>query len=420
MKPHSVYIHIPFCQKRCSYCDFNTFAGRESIIPAYINALQKEIEFLGSRIKEAFPVHTIYFGGGTPSLLSPDQFSKILTTLKNIFILGKTTEITLEANPGTVTLPNLRELSAIGFNRLSLGMQSSRPRELVLLGRQHDFLDVINTVGWARQAGFNNLSIDLIFGIPGQTVEDWEETLRGAIDLSPDHFSLYGLTIEPDTMIHNWYIKGLIPPQNPDLGASMYELADNLLEDSGYQNYEISNWAKRNIDQIPNDVGEIKSIPKIQSTEQQCSEFPDLQFSCLHNLQYWRNLPYLGFGAGAHGFANGYRTVNVLDPQDFILATEIISEMNGKTFPQGLATSEITLIDRETEIQEYMIMGLRLTVEGVSDIAFQARFGNSIREQFGNKIQKIIDWGLLEWEDGCLRLTSRGRLLGNRVFLEFM
>lgn len=420
MKPYSVYIHIPFCQKRCSYCDFNTFAGRESIIPAYLNALQKEIEFLGSRVNTTIPVHTIYFGGGTPSLLSPDQFSKILSTLKNTFILGKTTEITLEANPGTVTLEYFQELRATGLNRISLGVQSSRPRELALLGRQHDYLDVINAVGWARQAGFNNLSIDLIFGIPGQSIEDWEKTLRGAIDLSPDHFSLYGLTIEPDTMIHNWYIKGLIPPQNPDQGASMYELADKLLDDAGFQNYEISNWARRNKNQIPNEVGEIKSITKIRSTEQRPSELPDLQFSCLHNLQYWRNLPYLGFGAGAHGFANGYRTVNVSDPQEFILAAEFSSEMDGTTFPKGIATSEMTLIDRVTEIQEYMIMGLRLTLVGVSDSAFQDRFGISIREQFENKVQKIIDWGLLEWKGECLRLTSRGRLLGNRVFSEFM
>lgn len=420
MKAYSIYIHIPFCQKRCSYCDFNTYAGRDSLIPAYIKALVKEIECLGSGVKEAVPVHTIYFGGGTPSLLTPDQFSKTLSTLEDVFSLVNPIEITLEANPGTVSLSYLKDLRAIGLNRISLGVQSARPRELALLGRQHDFVDVINAVRWARQAGFNNLSLDLIFGIPGQTAKDWNGSLRIAIDLAPDHFSLYGLTIEADTLMNDWSSRGLIPPQNPDLAAEMYEMANELLEEASYQQYEISNWARCNSVKGSTSVGDQISNTITQAAERRSNVLPELAYSCQHNLQYWRNLPYLGFGAGAHGFSNGFRTVNVLRPEEYIHSIETGSEGNGYSFPQGPGTSELIQIDRATEIQEYMIMGLRLTLEGVADSEFQTRFGISLREQFGNEIRKIIDWGLLEWIGERLRLTPRGRLLGNRVFSEFI
>jgi oxygen-independent coproporphyrinogen-3 oxidase len=421
MSVYSIYIHIPFCQKRCSYCDFNTYTGRDSLIPEYIQALVKEIKFLGLGVNEAIPAHTVYFGGGTPSLIPPDKIYETLSTLDGTFSFITPMEITLEANPGTVSLPYLKDLRSMRLNRISLGVQSTHPRELALLGRQHDFIDVMNAVRWIRQAGFDNLSLDLIFGTPGQTTANWEKSLRMVIDLNPDHLSLYELTIETDTPMHYWYSRGLIPPINPDLAAEMYEIACEYLECAGYLQYEISNWSRSDIDKrTGSDESRISNTSSQTVNQLAALNVTNPAFSCQHNLQCWRNLPYLGFGAGAHGFANGYRTANVLRPEDYIHRIDSSLGSKGFSFPQSPANSDLKPIDRETEIRESMMMGLRLTIEGISESQFYSRFGISLRERFGEEISKIIRWGLLEWVGERLRLTSKGRLLGNKVFVEFI
>ncbi len=398
----SLYLHIPFCRHRCAYCDFNTYAGLADLIPAYGEALCREIDRF--RRKPALPVHTIYLGGGTPSLLPQETLAQIFQAIQAAFALQASAEISMEANPGTVTLPYLRDLRRLGVNRLSLGMQTAHPAELRLLERQHDYPDVIRAVRWARQAGFDNLSLDLIFGIPGQTLQSWQWSLELALGLAPEHLSLYSLTIEPGTPLARWEGRGLLPALEADLAldlaADMYELASERLEAAGYAQYEISNWAR-----------------------QQPAAPPALTpaFACRHNLQYWRNQPYLGLGAGAHGYAGGLRLANVLRPQEYIrrLAQTSLVE---QPFPLSPANETITPIERQAEMGETMMMGLRLALEGVSDAAFRARFGQGLREVYASPIEYLVGVGLLEWAAGgdLLRLTRRGHLLGNVVFREFI
>ena len=393
---YSIYIHIPFCQHRCSYCDFNTYSGIESLIPDYTQALVEEIRFFTLISERLLPVHTIFLGGGTPSLLPLIELEKVFSSLVNVFQFTKGVEITLEANPGTLSLSYLQGLHSMGVNRLSLGMQSANSRDLRLLERQHDLSDVIHAVDWARQAGFDNLNLDLIFGIPYQSMPSWVQTLRMGLSLLPEHLSLYGLTLEHGTPLEHWVSRGLVLAPDEDLSADMYDYAEEALDKAGYIQYEISNWAKRD------------SQGKI--------------FSCLHNLQYWRSLPYLGLGAGAHGFANQTRTANVLSPKMYIQRFQNLQTTLICPFPSTPAAVEVVPIDQQGAISEYMIMGLRLVQEGISNGDFRRRFGKSLEAEFGSIIKSLEKKGLLEWgnDKKILRLTRRGHLLGNQVFREFV
>lgn len=392
MPVYSLYLHIPFCRHRCGYCDFNTYAGLDSLMPAYVQALRREIELLVSGADEQLQVGTVYFGGGTPSLLVPELLGAILSRLAECFSLEVGAEITMEANPGTLTLDYLRQARSLGVNRVSLGAQSAHAAELRFLEREHSFHDVRQAVAWARSAGFANLNLDLIYGLPGQELPAWRATLQAALDLQPEHLSLYALTIEHGTPLYARLQSGEIAAPDADIAADMYELAGELLERAGYRQYEISNWAR-------------------------CDAHGDL-LACRHNLQYWRNLPYLGLGAGAHGFAAGKRTVNVLAPAAYIQRCATGSAME---FPRTPATAELRVVDREAEIGETMMMGLRLTEEGVSASQFEARFGEGLHSRFGREIADLEGKGLLEWSAGeRLRVTRRGRLLGNQVFIAFV
>ena len=260
MDPYSLYLHIPFCTHRCAYCDFNTYAGQEGSIPAYVEALCKEIEYVGIRAKRSqsdsggedearFLAHTIFFGGGTPSLLSPLQFDSIFKSIRANFTLTDNAEITIEANPGTVSYEALLELRRIGINRISFGVQSANMEELRMLERTHDFFTVIEAVTYARKAGFDNLNLDLIYGLPEQTLQTWQSTVKRILDLHPEHISAYALTLEHGTPFGRWATKGLLPLPDPDLAAEMYEWASETLEANGYIQYEISNWAKEKKDE---------------------------------------------------------------------------------------------------------------------------------------------------------------------------
>ena len=395
----SLYFHIPFCTHRCAYCDFNTYAGQASLIPAYVEALCNEIRFVAGSAPERLPVHTLFFGGGTPSLLAPSQFEKIHQTIHLSFNLTSS-ETSLEANPGTVTLDSLRGLRRVGFNRISFGVQSFHADELRLLERIHDPFDVLEAVRWARQAEFENLNLDLIYGLPEQTIARWQASLRHAVELVPEHLSLYALTVERGTPFGRWAARGLLPMPDPDLAADMYEWASEYLAGQGYEQYEISNWSKPG-------------------------------FQCLHNLQYWRNQPYLGFGAGAHGCANGLRIANVLRIKNYI---EHLSPLHPFPLPPDLffplspATVTQTRLTPYIEMQETMLLGLRLTQEGMSPQVFHARFGQELGSVFGKQIDELVQLGLLVWAQTSevfetsevLRLTPRGRLLGNQVFMRFV
>ncbi len=386
--PVSLYLHFPFCLQRCSYCDFNTYAGQEPLIEPYLRALAAEARWLGRTAPEPLEVHTVYFGGGTPSLAPLEGLAQVMEALAAAFVLQPGAEITLEANPGTVDQAYLRGLRALGFNRLSFGVQSAHPEELRLLGRLHDYPTVTRSVAWARRAGFANLNLDLIYGLPGQPLDRWQRTVELALGLHPEHLSLYALTLEHGTPLAAWVARGLVPAPDDDQAAAMYEWAGQRLAQAGYRQYEISNWSRPG-------------------------------YACRHNLQYWRNQPYLGLGAGAHGWVAGMRTVNVRAPQAYI------RRMNrppaALPFPRTPATVEARLLTPQETMEDTMIMGLRLTEAGVHPAAFQQRFGLSLERAFGQPIARLLRAGLLEWGPrGQLRLTPRARLLGNVVFREFV
>ena len=386
---YSLYIHVPFCRQRCSYCDFNTYAGQEHLRAAYVEALCREVALLAAAAGKRLVVHTVYFGGGTPSLLTPWQVERVLESIARHFSLQEGAEISLEANPDTLDAAYLQALRAIGVNRLSLGAQSAHPDDLRLLERSHDFVAVIRAVEWARAAGFDNFNLDLIFGIPHQSLARWQWTLEQALALRPEHLSLYALTLEHGTPLAHWVGRGLLPAPDADLAADMYSWADERLREEGYAQYEISNWAR---------PGK----------------------ACRHNLQYWRSLPYLGLGAGAHGYAAGTRTVNVLTPAGYI--RRLGGGARPRAFPRTPATVEVRVLSPADEMAEMMMMGLRLTQEGIGKRDFRRRFGRELLAVYGEPIRRLVDQGLLGWaEDGeRLRLTARGRLLGNWVFREFV
>jgi oxygen-independent coproporphyrinogen-3 oxidase len=382
----SLYLHVPFCAHRCAYCDFNTYAGQESSIPAYVNALGSEIQALG-RSASRPGAHTVFFGGGTPSLLTGAHYRDIFQKLRAFFTLAPDAEISLEANPGTVSPEYLRELRRLGFNRVSYGAQSAHPEELRLLERIHGYADVVDAVRWSRRAGFDNLNLDLIYGLPEQSLARWQDTLRLIVGLRPEHVSAYALTLEHGTPFGRWAARGLLPIPDPDLAAEMYEWAAGFLAGEGYVQYEISNWA-------------------LGGRE------------CIHNLQYWRNLEYLGLGAGAHGYAREVRYANALRIKTYIQRLE--SPLPAIEFPLSPAVVNRHRNSAREDMQETMMTGLRLTVEGVSDEVFRARFGLGIADAFPREVEKLLRLGLLEWYEGRLRLTAPARLVANQVFLEFV
>lgn len=382
----ALYLHIPFCHVRCTYCAFNIYTKQERLIAPYMAALRHEIALASADATR--PALSIYFGGGTPSLVPAAEIAATLDTIRHRFALDDAAEITLELNPESAAPDTLYALRRAGVNRLSIGMQSAHAEELKLYARLHTLDDVRQAVRYARAAGFDNISLDLIYGAPRQTLAMWQDSLHAALALAPEHISFYSLTIEDGTTFDRWTHSGRIPEPDPDLAADMYEWATDELAAAGYEQYEISNWA----------------LPGRASR---------------HNLQYWRCEPYLGLGAGAHGYANSIRTQTVLRPDEYI--TRIENQRDPRSFPLTGATTEAETIDRDTAMAEQMIMGLRLVQEGVHPEAFTARFGVSLETAFGSALAPLREAGLLTTgPQGQLRLTRRGRLLGNQVFMAFI
>ena len=378
----SLYLHIPFCHTRCHYCDFNTYAGMLPLREPYVRALITEIELVGqlAQLANGTPrrSRTIFFGGGTPSLLTVEQILRLLSACRKAFAVDEQAEITLEANPGTLSSKQLTGLRAAGINRLSLGSQSFDAELLYTLGRIHTPEEIVNALSNARTAGFRSINLDFMFGLPGQTMHHWKTTLDQALALHPEHFSLYSLIIEEGTLFSSWTNEGRIIPGDEDLCADMYEYADERLQAEGYENYEISNWA----------------LPGHQSR---------------HNLTYWQNLPYIGMGAGAHSFFGGRRFSNILDPQEYIKLLK----------KQQRPEAEGELIDRIQEMSETAFLALR-TAQGLHLPTFEERFAESFTHFAGERLRIVEEAGLLEQEQGWLRLSNRGRLLGNEVFLRLL
>ncbi|HEX6386317.1 MAG TPA: radical SAM family heme chaperone HemW [Anaerolineae bacterium] len=380
----SIYLHIPFCRHRCSYCDFNTYTTLGQLKEVYADALVAEIRQVAGDVRRA--AHTIFFGGGTPSLMPATTVDRILRAVNEHFALAADTEITMEANPGTVDQDYLTAVRASGVNRLSFGVQSVIPSELALLEREHDFETVVDAVTMSRAAGFNNINLDLIYGVPGQTLASWQQSLGAALALEPTHLSLYCLTIEPGTPMQRWLRNGRIQPPDPDLAADQYELACDSLSERGFEHYEISNWA------LPG-------------------------YACRHNLTYWRNREYLGLGAGAHGYAAGYRYQVVKQPRVYLRR---LQEDAPTHYPLSTAVAEKHAVGRVEAMSDTVITQLRLLREGLDLDAFAAKFGETPDEAYDGLASQLIEWGLLQADNGRLCLTKRGWLLSNQVFYRFM
>ncbi len=390
--PASIYIHVPFCKRRCSYCDFVTFSGMEKYFAPYSRSVCEEIKLVCSAIQHKERVHTIFFGGGTPSLLPIDQLSEILSTVRNHFEVLPETEISLEANPGTIGLEYLTRLRRMGVNRLSLGTQSTNQNELNLLGRIHTHQDTIKALAEARDAGFDNINLDLIYGLPGQTLEDWQQSLRDAINLQPEHLSLYSLTVEEGTSLQAQIASGKLPAPDLDIAADQLEWSCDFLEQAGYRHYEISNWARRSADR---------------------------DYRARHNLQYWENERYYGFGAGAHSYFDGLRIANKTTIPEYIDYVR-----DAKENPNSLLMKQPEpRTDTRERMQDEMMLGLRLLEEGIRVEQFKGKYGIAPDQVFGEELEDLISNGLLErsMKNGeRYTLTRRGLLLGNQVFMRFV
>ena len=378
----SLYVHIPFCHTRCHYCDFNTYAGMLPLREPYVRALLTEIGMAGALTKlpggKPRRSRTIFFGGGTPSLLSVSQVSRILDACYNNFAVDEDAEITLEANPGTLSREQLVGLRAAGVNRLSMGAQSFDAELLKTLGRIHSPKDITQAVRDAQAAGFTSINVDFMFGLPGQTMRHWRETIERALDLHIEHLSLYSLIIEEGTPFYTWTHEGRITPGDEDLCADMYEYADERLHAAGYVNYEISNW----------------SLPGFQSR---------------HNLTYWHNFPYIGMGAGAYSSFGGRRFSNVREPAEYIRM------LKAQQWPEV----ESETVDKAQAMSETAFLALR-TAQGLHLPTFEQRFALPFAQFAGDRLHMVEEAGLLERETEWLRLSKRGRLLGNEVFLRLL
>lgn len=391
----SLYIHIPFCQTKCPYCDFNTYQGIEPLIDPYLEALALEIQLWGRTLGRPM-VNTIFFGGGTPSYIPARQVGRVLEAVGDAFQMAADLETTVEANPGDLNGPALAKLLEMGVNRLSIGVQSLDDNLLSLLGRRHTAIQAEAAYRLARGAGFQKINLDLMYGLPRQTMDQWRSTLERVLDLAPPHLSIYGLTLEKGTPLERHVRDGEMPEPDPDLAADMYDLAREQLESAGYHHYEISNWATPGQD-------------------------------CLHNMAYWLNQPYLGVGAGAHSYLSGHRFWTIKSPGQYVReahtwASQYSAPDHGLDEPYLSGTGVVggvETIEPSLEMAETMFLGLRL-LDGLSIEGFKGRFGKDPMEFYGPQIRELEEVGLLEHSDTVLRLTKRGCLLSNQVFIQFL
>lgn len=395
--PTALYLHIPWCVRRCYYCDFNAYvSGGEALKDRYRAALHREIAESGAALKRP-RLTSLYIGGGTPTSLPPDRLAELIAAVRAAFELAPQAEVTVEANPGTLSPAYLRQLRAAGVNRLSLGAQSFRERELRFLHRLHTAADTGRAIEQARTAGFDNLSLDLIYNLPGQSLADWQTGLSEAMAYGPEHLSLYTLLVEPDTLLYRRVEAGHIPRPDEDLAADMYAHAIDALGAAGYRHYEISNWART-------------------GTGTAAWQTPSL--ASAHNLVYWRNRPYLGVGAGAVSTLKGRRWLNLRDPRRYSRAVETGAGL-------GLAADQASReqIDRPTAMAEHMLLGLRLLCEGVAAGEFAARFGSDLAGHYSAAIAYGLERGLAEWIDSPagprFRLTRQGRFVANQLLCQF-
>lgn len=409
MKELELYLHIPFCERKCAYCDFLSAPADLPVRISYIKKLQEEIAYYGAQYGE-YQVSSIFFGGGTPTILEGYQLAAILETVKEHFNITADAEITVECNPGTLTAGKAEKLVQAGFNRLSMGLQSADDRELQLLGRIHNFAQFLESYDLARKAGFRNINVDLMSALPGQTLKSWQDTLQKVTALRPEHISAYSLIIEEGTPFYERFAEDerireegghprLLPEE--DVERQMYELTETFLHTKGYERYEISNYAKPG-------------------------------YECRHNCGYWTRKDYLGLGLGASSLVEHQRFQNTSDlktyleqeysPQcegqhEHIAETIQLQEETGLT--QTGHHIHIETLDKKSEMEEFMFLGLRL-MAGISRQQFEKNFQVTLNSVYGEVLRKLKGEQLIEEVAGYVRLTEHGIDVSNYVLAEFL
>ncbi|WP_322794996.1 radical SAM family heme chaperone HemW [Tepidiforma sp.] len=379
--PIAVYVHIPFCTIKCGYCDFNAYAGMDALKDAYAAALLAEAR-ASAPLLAGRTIASVGFGGGTPGEVPPAHIAGVISALRELAPFAPGAEITLEVNPGTTSPARLARLRQAGVTRLSIGAQSFHPEELASLDRIHSPQATIATFRAARRLGFPSLNLDLIYGLPGQPLDRWLESLRCALELEPDHLSLYALTIEEGTLLARRIRDGDVPPPDPDLAADMYEAAADVLEEAGFEQYELSNWAR----------------PGHQSR---------------HNRTYWTDGDYLALGAGAHGYLSGERYENLAHPRAYIEAVRAAPPAQPRP-----ALARVTTPAPPAQVADWLALRLRL-LEGFDPAEFEERWGFPLERAVGPVLEDCAAAGLLE-RAPRVRLTRRGTLLHGEVAARFL
>lgn len=377
MKELGIYIHIPFCSSKCYYCDFISFSNHDNKIDKYIDYLLAEINQYKELLKE-YTVKTIFFGGGTPSYLEGQNIGRILEPIYKTFNTDKIDEITIEANPGTLNKGKLRLYREYGINRISIGVQSLNNDLLKTIGRGHTSMDFYRNFELIRNFNFSNVNIDLMYGLPNQTLKDCQRTLEEIVNLDVEHISYYSLILEENTKMNKWYKEGRIKLPEEEIEREMYHYGVSFLKSKGYDHYEISNFSKEG-------------------------------FECKHNLFYWQLKPYIGLGIAAHSNINNKRFWNHNNFMDYFIS------LDENEFP----ISGEENIDKEMEMAEYLIMGLRL-IKGINKNDFINRFDIQVEDVYGNVLYKYKDQGLLYIDDEWIRFTSKGLDLSNIVYVDLL
>jgi oxygen-independent coproporphyrinogen-3 oxidase len=402
--PLGLYLHVPFCERKCPYCDFNTYAGLQDWFGQTVGALTAELASWAAPLAGR-PVTSIFIGGGTPTVLDAAQLTQLFAALHDHLTLAADCEITCEANPGTVDRAKFQHLRGLGVNRLSMGVQSFQPDELEFLGRIHSVEDVDLAFAAARAAGFENINLDFIFGLPHQSITNWAATLDRALALGPEHLSLYSLIVEPNTPLNHWVATGKVDAPDDDLAAEHYELAMTRLQDAGYVHYEVSNWAKAS------------------HIEDAGAQGVNPGYASRHNLLYWHNGEYVGIGPGAHSHlrvqAEGAAESDTLVSRRWSNRKPVPGYVKRMVAGQSVVEMEEVLSSR-TSMGETMMLGLRLVCEGVPFDRFAALHGVDLRTVFAEEIARLQAQELIVLDEQRVRVTPRGLLVGNQVFAEFL
>mgnify|MGYP006068433937 FL=1 len=376
-----IYIHIPFCMKKCFYCDFVSYANKEDMIEKYIKALEKEIKIKAEENK-LLKINTIYIGGGTPSFIDSKHIVYIINAIKESFNVKENAEITIEVNPGTVTKNKLEDYIKCGINRISIGLQTTNNELLKQIGRIHTYEQFLETYNLIRMVGFNNINVDLMLALPNQTIKDLEDSLNKVIMLKPEHISVYSLILEEKTKLYDLVESGKLELLDESIERNMYWKVKNILEQNGYKHYEISNFAKEG-------------------------------YESKHNLNCWNQEEYLGMGVAAHSYLNNKRYSNTENLEQYI--NKLLDE-------EGIKNDIVTVHEEQTledKQKEYMLLGLR-KIEGIKISDFKNKFVQNPIYIFRKELDKLVKEDLIQVEDNNIKLTKKGLDLANLVFEEFV